>query len=132
PDDLMALVDALHQAGIAVVLDWVPAHFPNAEHGLAYFDGTPLFEHPDRRLGFHPEWNTSVFDFGRPEVRSILLSSALFWLEQFHVDGLRVDGVASMLYRDYARRAGEWIPNARGGKEYLQVGGLPQGRDTRS
>jgi 1,4-alpha-glucan branching enzyme len=130
PDDLMALIDALHQAGVAVILDWVPAHFPNDEHGLAYFDGTPLFEHPDRRLGFHPEWNTSVFDFGRPEVRSFLLSSALFWLEQFHVDGLRVDGVASMLYRDYARRAGEWIPNAQGGKEYFEAVELLQRLNT--
>jgi 1,4-alpha-glucan branching enzyme len=121
PEDLMALVDALHQAGVAVILDWVPAHFPNDAHGLAYFDGTPLFEHPDRRLGFHPEWNTQVFDFGRPEVSSFLLSSALFWLEEFHVDGLRVDGVASMLYRDYSRRAGEWIPNAQGGREYFEA-----------
>ena len=130
PDDLMALIDALHQAGIAVILDWVPAHFPNDEHGLTYFDGTPLFEHPDRRLGFHPEWNTSVFDFGRPEVRSFLLSSALFWLEQFHIDGLRVDGVASMLYRDYARRPGEWLPNERGGREYLEAVELLQRLNT--
>ena len=126
PDDLMALVDAFHQAGVAVLLDWVPAHFPSDEHGLAYFDGTPLYEHPDRRLGFHPEWNTSIFDFGRPEVRSFLLSSALYWLEQFHIDGLRVDGVASMLYRDYSRRPGEWIPNARGGREYLEAVELVQ------
>ena len=130
PDDLMALIDALHQAGIAVVLDWVPAHFPSDEHGLVYFDGTALFEHPDRRLGFHPEWNTSVFDFGRPEVRSFLLSSALYWLERFHVDGLRVDGVASMLYRDYARRPGEWIPNAHGGNEYLEAVELLQRLNT--
>ncbi len=121
PEDLMALIDALHQAGIAVLLDWVPAHFPTDEHGLQYFDGTPLFEHPDRRLGFHPEWDTSIFDFGRPEVRSFLLSSALFWLDRFHVDGLRVDGVASMLYRDYGRKPGEWIPNVHGGREYLEA-----------
>jgi len=121
PEDLMALVDALHAAGIAVILDWVPAHFPTDEHGLQFFDGTPLFEHPDRRLGFHPEWDTSIFDFGRQEVRSFLLSSALFWLEQFHVDGLRVDGVASMLYRDYGRKQGEWIPNSQGGNQYFEA-----------
>jgi 1,4-alpha-glucan branching enzyme len=121
PEELMALVDALHAAGVAVILDWVPAHFPSDEHGLVYFDGTPLYEHPDRRLGFHPEWNTCMFDYGRQEVRSFLLSSALFWLEQFHVDGLRVDGVASMLYRDYGRRGGEWVPNDRGGNEYFEA-----------
>jgi 1,4-alpha-glucan branching enzyme len=130
PEDAMALIDALHQAGVAVLLDWVPAHFPSDEHGLVYFDGTPLFEHPDRRLGFHPEWNTSVFDFGRPEVRSFLLSSALYWLERFHIDGLRVDGVASMLYRDYARKPGEWLPNARGGREYLEAVELLQRLNT--
>src|ERR1043165_3054892 len=130
PEELMGLVDALHQAGIGVLLDWVPAHFPNDAHGLAYFDGSALFEDPDRRLGFHPEWNTQVFDFGRQEVRSFLLSSALFWLEQFHIDGLRVDGVASMLYRDYSRRHGEWIPNARGGNEYFEAVELLQRLNT--
>ena len=121
PDELKFLIDALHAAGVAVILDWVPAHFPTDEHGLIYFDGAPLFEHADRKLGFHPEWNTAIFDFGRPEVREFLIASALFWLGEFHLDGLRVDGVASMLYRDYGRKAGEWIPNAHGGNEYLEA-----------
>jgi 1,4-alpha-glucan branching enzyme len=121
PDGLMALVDALHAAEIAVLLDWVPAHFPNDPHGLARFDGEPLYEHADPRLGFHPEWNTCVFDYARAEVRDFLLASAKFWLERYHFDGLRVDGVASMLYRDYARKKGEWLPNARGGNEYFEA-----------
>jgi 1,4-alpha-glucan branching enzyme len=121
PEELKAMIDQLHQAGIGVLLDWVPAHFPNDPHGLANFDGKPLYEHADRRLGFHPEWNTQVFDFGSQEVRSFLLSSALFWLEQFHIDGLRVDGVASMLYRDYGKRPGQWLPNAQGGNQYWEA-----------
>jgi 1,4-alpha-glucan branching enzyme len=121
PEDLMFLVDALHQAGIGVILDWVPGHFPNDEHGLGYFDGTHLFEHADPRQGYHPEWNSLIFNFGRNEVRSFLISSALFWLERFHMDGLRIDGVASMLYLDYARRPGEWVPNSFGGRENLDA-----------
>ncbi len=108
----MHLVDVLHRHGIGVILDWVPSHFPTDGHGLAYFDGTHLYEHADPRQGFHPEWKSSIFNYDRHEVRAFLLSSALFWLDQYHVDGLRVDAVASMLYLDYARKAGEWIPNA--------------------
>jgi 1,4-alpha-glucan branching enzyme len=119
--DLMKLVDQLHQAGIGVILDWVPGHFPADEHGLAYFDGTHLFEHGDPQRGFHPEWNTLIFDYGRPEVRSFLVSSAFAWVDRFHADGLRVDGVASMLYLDYARPEGKWTPNEHGGKENLEA-----------
>jgi 1,4-alpha-glucan branching enzyme len=117
PDDFRFLVDTLHQAGIGVILDWVPGHFPDDPHGLAAFDGTPLYEHPDPRQGRHPEWHTHIFDLGRRDVRNFLLSNARFWLDHYHIDGLRVDAVASMLYLDYARAPGEWVPNADGGSE---------------
>jgi 1,4-alpha-glucan branching enzyme len=121
PDDMRAFVDRLHSAGIGVILDWVPAHFPRDDFGLARFDGTALYEHADPRRGAHPDWGTLVFNFGRHEVRNFLISNALFWLREYHVDGIRVDAVASMLYLDYSRRAGEWIPNQFGGREDLDA-----------
>lgn len=117
PDEFKYLIDCLHQAGIGVLLDWVPSHFPSDGHGLAFFDGTHLFEHPDPQKGYHPDWKSYIFNYDRAEVRSFLLSSAHFWLDRFHIDGLRVDGVASMLYLDYSRKQGEWKPNEYGGRE---------------
>jgi 1,4-alpha-glucan branching enzyme len=124
PQGLSRFVDALHGAGIGIILDWVPAHFPTDPHGLARFDGTALYEHLDPREGFHQDWNTFIYNFGRREVQGFLIASALYWLEHFHVDGLRVDAVASMLYRDYSRREGEWVPNVHGGRENLEAIGF--------
>jgi len=121
PDEFAALVDALHAAGIGVILDWVPAHFPRDDFALAQFDGTPLYEHPDPRRGEHPDWGTNIFNYGRAEVCNFLTANALYWCDRFHVDGLRVDAVASMLYLDYSRKKGEWLPNKHGGREHLEA-----------
>jgi 1,4-alpha-glucan branching enzyme len=117
----MFLIDTLHRRGIGVIMDWVPAHFPDDPHGLGQFDGTPLYEHADPRRGRHPDWNSLIFNYGRPEVANFLISSALFWIDRYHVDGLRVDAVASMLYLDYSRKEGRWVPNEFGGRENLEA-----------
>ncbi|MDR1730519.1 MAG: 1,4-alpha-glucan branching protein GlgB [Synergistaceae bacterium] len=121
PEDFMFLVDSLHQSEIAVILDWVPSHFPTDDFGLARYDGTALYEHEDPRRGYHPDWGSYIFNYGRNEVRSYLISSAIYWLDRYHADGLRIDAVASMLYLDYSRKAGEWMPNVHGGRENLEA-----------
>ncbi|TKD17520.1 1,4-alpha-glucan branching protein GlgB [Rhodobacter capsulatus] len=121
PEEFAAFVDAAHRRGVGVILDWVPGHFPTDDHGLRRFDGTPLYEHADPKEGFHQDWNTLIYNYGRREVKNFLLANALFWLEEYHLDGLRVDAVASMLYRDYSRRDGEWVPNIHGGRENLEA-----------
>lgn len=131
PDGFKYLVDCCHQAGLAVLVDWVPAHFPSDEHGLGFFDGSHLYEHEDKRKGFHPDWNTLIYNYGRKEVATFLMSNALYWLEHFHIDGLRVDAVASMLYLDYSRNDGEWLPNEFGGRENLEAIALLKDINTR-
>src|SRR5205807_2758148 len=121
PDELRGFIERMHSSGVGVILDWVPAHFPRDEFALVRFDGTALYEHADPRRGAHPDWGTLVFNFGRHEVRNFLISNARFWLREYHVDGIRVDAVASMLYLDYSRRAGEWVPNEFGGREDLEA-----------
>src|SRR6056297_2622438 len=121
PQQFMMLMETLHKRGFGVILDCVPSHFPNDSHGLNFFDGTHLYEHADRRQGFHPDWQSEIYNYGRNEVKSFLISSAFFWLDRFHADGLRVDAVASMLYLDYSRKEGEWIPNEHGGRENLEA-----------